>query len=130
MKGVKLEAPYREIRLLAMMLVESYVPFYFSAMSYGYKLYCCGKFIVEDGELALTQPEEGCAVLEITSCNIPATLETLQRDYKGYKVKGFTAYTAHHLLLDLFENGWTTTSGIVVEGQKGKILANRPLGTA
>lgn len=130
MKGVKLEGLYREIRLLAMLLAESYIPFNFNAMSYGYKIYCCGKFIDEDGELALTQPGIGCAVLDVTSYESPATLEMLQRDYKGYKAKGFTAYAAHRLLLDLFENGWKTTSGIVVEGQKGKILANRPWGTA
>lgn len=115
-----MDGPYREIRLLAMLLAESYIPFNFADMSYGFQIYCCGKFIGEDGELKETQPGIGCAVLEVTSYEIPASVEQIQRDYKGYKATGITAYAAHHLLLDLFENGWKTASGIWVEGHKGK----------
>ena len=130
MKGVKLEGPYREIRLLAMLLAESYIPFDFQSMTYGYKIHCCGKLIVEDSELKQTQPGVGCAVLEVTSYEFPGSFDQLKRDYREYDPIGLTAYTAHNLLLDLFENGWKTMSGDWIAGQKGKILANRLLGTA
>lgn len=125
-----MEGPYREIRRLAILLAESYIPFSFQGMTYGYHIYCCGMFVCEDGELELDQPGIGCAVLDISCYEIPAVEDMLKRNYKGYKVKGVTAYAAHHLLLDRFETGWKTTSGIWIDGQKGNILSNRPLATA
>ena len=88
MKGVKLEGRYREIRRLAVLLVDSYIPFCFQPLTYGYQILCCGKVVREDDQL--TPPGVGSAVLVVDGL---------------YEGKGITAYVAHLLLLGIFENG-------------------------